>query len=128
MAALSRDAVAEELGGGNIVYQRLCMTLLGMALLALAGAAQAQCENLRVVVRNSVYAIHGLDAFCSEFNKMKADLADMRSALSLAARNNRLLSARLADAQARLEADPLIGPKPAEGASQAASANRKSSQ
>ena len=80
------------------MYQRLCMTLLAAALLALAGTAQAQCENLRVIVRNSVYAIQGLDAFCSEFNKMKADLADMRSALSLAGRENRLLSARLADA------------------------------
>ena len=110
------------------MYQRLCMTLLAAALLALAGTAQAQCENLRVIVRNSVYAIQGLDAFCSEFNKMKADLADMRSALSLAGRENRLLSARLADAQARLDEEPLSAPEPAEGGSQVASANRKSSQ
>ncbi len=74
--------------------KRLSLSLLGIALMVLSGAAQAQCENMRVIVRNSVYSIVGLDAFCTEFNKMKADLAGMRSELSIAQRENALLRAR----------------------------------
>jgi hypothetical protein len=69
--------------------------LLGIALVVLSGTAQAQCENMRVIVRNSVYSIVGLDAFCTEFNKMKADIAGMRSELSMAHRENAMLRARL---------------------------------
>ena len=70
--------------------------LAGAVLLVLAGAAQAQCENMRVIVRNSVYAINGLEAFCTEFNKLKADVAGMRSALNAARRENDRLRADLA--------------------------------
>jgi len=66
-----------------------------MVLAVLSATAGAQCENMRVIVRNSVYPIHGLDAFCTEFNKMKADIADMRSELSIARRENAMLKARL---------------------------------
>lgn len=76
--------------------KRLPTVVVAMLLLALSGAAQAQCENLRVIVRNSVYPINGLDAFCTEFNKMKADLAGMRSELAIARGENELLRARLA--------------------------------
>jgi hypothetical protein len=97
-------------------------------MVALSGAAQAQCENLSVIVRNSVYPIHGLDAFCTEFNKMKADLAHLRAGLSLAHRENRLLRARLAHAQGRLDADALAGLETTETDFQAESANKRSSQ
>lgn len=106
------------------MYKRLSFSLLGVVLLALSGAAQAQCENMRVIVRNSVYAIQGLGAFCSEFNKMKADLADMRSELSLARRENRMLGARLAPTAAPIEKQDLARLDPA----QRASANREVSQ
>jgi hypothetical protein len=110
------------------VHRQLCLTLLGVAMLTLSGAARAQCENLRVIVRNSVYPIQNLDAFCTEFNKMKADLANLRAGLSLADRENRLLRAQLADAQARLDADRLAGLDTVAAEFQAAPANRKSSQ
>ena len=76
--------------------KRLPSIVIGMLFLALSGAAQAQCENLRVIVRNSVYPINGLEAFCTEFNKIKADLAGMRSELTIARDENDLLRARLA--------------------------------
>ena len=66
--------------------------------MTLSGVAQAQCENLRVIVRNSVYPINGLEAFCTEFNKMKADLAGMRSELRSAREDNAMLKDRLAAA------------------------------
>jgi len=78
------------------MVKRLPSIVSGVLLLVLSGAAQAQCENLRVIVRNSVYAIQGLDAFCTDFNKMKADLAGMRSGLTIAREENDLLKARLA--------------------------------
>ncbi len=78
------------------MIKRLPTVAVGVLLLALSGAAQAQCENLRVIVRNSVYPINGLETFCTEFNKMKADLAGMRSELSIARDENDLLRARLA--------------------------------
>ena len=83
-----------------------------MALVVLSGTAQAQCENMRVIVRNSVYSIVGLDAFCTEFNKMKAELADMRSELSMAKRENLALKARLEDASVPVDDDRLarLGP------------------
>ena len=81
--------------------KRLPSIVIGMLLLALAGTAQAQCEGLRVIVRNSVYPINGLEAFCTEFNKMKADLAGMRSELTLAREENDLLKARLAAVSGR---------------------------
>lgn len=73
-------------------------TLVAIALVTFAGhaAAQSACENLRVNVRNTLFQINGLDAFCTEFDKMKADLASMKSALSNAHAENALLSARLA--------------------------------
>ena len=67
-----------------------------MALLAVTSQAAAQCENMRVIVRNSIWEIQGLDAFCAEFNKMKAELADMKRALSDARARNAMLEARLA--------------------------------
>jgi hypothetical protein len=78
------------------MVKRLPSIVTGVLLLVLSGAVQAQCESLRVIVRNSVYAIHGLDAFCTDFNKMKADLAGMRSELTIAREENDLLKARLA--------------------------------
>ncbi len=75
--------------------KRLSVVLAGAVLLPLSGVAQAACENMSVIVRNSVYSIRGLEAFCTEFNKMKADLAGMRSELSIAKRENAMLRARL---------------------------------
>lgn len=75
--------------------RRLLFGLTGTVLLALSGAAQAQCEDMVVIVRNSIYQINGLDAFCKEFNKMKADLASMKSALSSARQENAMLRGRL---------------------------------
>ena len=75
--------------------RRSLLWLLGGLLLALSGVARAQCEDMVVIVRNSIYQIHGLEAFCKEFNKMKADLASMKSALSNARRENAMLRGRL---------------------------------
>lgn len=83
--------------------KRLASIVAGVVLMALTGVAQAQCENLRVIVRNSVYPIIGLEAFCTEFNKMKADLAGMRSELQNARRENAMLKARLAAGQVRTQ-------------------------
>jgi len=77
------------------VNKRLSVVLAGAVLLPLSGVAQAVCENMNVIVRNQVYSIRGLEAFCTEFNKMKADLAGMRSELSIAKRENAMLRARL---------------------------------
>ena len=85
----------------------LSWSLLGMLLMALTGAANAQCENMRVVVRNSVYAIHGLEAFCTEFNKLKADMAGMRSELVIAKRDNAMLKARLTGTTAQVRDEAL---------------------
>ena len=73
----------------------LASSLIGIVLIALSGVAQAQCENMVVIVRNSIYQINGLDAFCQEFNKMKADLASMKSALSNARQENAMLKGQL---------------------------------
>lgn len=86
--------------------KKLPSIVIGMLLLALSGAAQAQCENLRVIVRNSVYPINGLEAFCTEFNKMKADLAGMRSELTIARYENDLLKARLAEVSGQESQQP----------------------
>ena len=83
-------------------------TILATAtLVALAGPAVAQspCENMRVIVRNGVYAIQGLEAFCAEFNKIKSELASMKSALSNERAHTALLEARLA-AQSTHDAAP----------------------
>jgi hypothetical protein len=77
------------------VNRRLIFGSIAVALLLLSGAAQAQCEDMVVIVRNSIYQINGLDAFCKEFNKMKADLASMKSALSNARQENAMLRGRL---------------------------------
>lgn len=78
--------------------KRRVSMLAGIALLALAGQAEAQsaCENMRVNVRNSLFEIFGLDAFCAEFDTLKADVASMKKALSDARAENALLRARLA--------------------------------
>lgn len=75
--------------------KRLISSVVGLGLLVFSGMAHAQCENLRVIVRNSVYPINGLEAFCTEFNKMKADLAGMRAELARARDENAMLKARL---------------------------------
>ena len=90
------------------------MSLLGIALMVLSGAAQAQCENLRVIVRNSVYSIHGLEAFCTEFNRMKAELAGMRSELSIANKQNQDLRARLTGSRGRVDEERLVRVSPAQ--------------
>jgi len=77
------------------VKKRLSLSFIAAVLIVLSGAAQAQCENMVVVVRNSIYQINGLDAFCQEFNKMKTDLASLKSALSAARQENALLKGRL---------------------------------
>ena len=86
--------------------KRLSSIVAGVMLLAISGVAQGQCENLRVIVRNSVYAVQGLDAFCTEFNKMKADLAGMRSELVIAREGNDLLKARLAAVSGQEQPQP----------------------
>ena len=75
--------------------KRLSLSIIAGALIVLSGAARAQCEDMVVVVRNSVYQINGLDAFCKEFNQMKADLASMKSALAAAREENAALESRL---------------------------------
>jgi hypothetical protein len=77
------------------VSNQCSLALIGTVLIVLSGIAQAQCENMRVIVRYSVYPIHGLDAFCQEFNKMKADIASMKSALSDARQENAMLRGQL---------------------------------
>ncbi|NIP47624.1 MAG: hypothetical protein GWN21_15905 [Gammaproteobacteria bacterium] len=96
--------------------RRLSCGILGLALLAAAGAASAECEGMRVIVRNAVYPIHGLDAFCKEFREMKAVLADMRSALSEARQENRMLRARLSARDAAIERERLAASGGAERA------------
>jgi Skp family chaperone for outer membrane proteins len=86
--------------------------LAGAALLLSSGLAQAACEDMSVIVRNSVYPIRGLEAFCTEFNKMKADLAGMRSELTIAKRENAMLRARLTDTSAQLRNERLARSHP----------------
>jgi hypothetical protein len=74
--------------------------------------AQAACEGMSVIVRNSVYSIRGLEAFCTEFNKMKADLADMRSELTIAKSENAMLRARLTGTFVQLPDERLVGNRP----------------
>lgn len=92
--------------------KRLSVSLVGAALLLSSGLARAACEDMSVIVRNSVYSIRGLEAFCSEFNKMKADLAGMRSALTLAKRDNAMLRARLTDSSTQLLDERLVRNQP----------------
>ena len=94
--------------------RRLSLSLLGIALIVLSGTVQAQCENLRVIVRNSVFPIIGLDAFCTEFNKMKADLAGMRSVLSIAKKENQMLKARLTGTSVRVYDERMVRLRPAQ--------------
>lgn len=82
--------------GVSSMKQRLTAILAGAVLAAVAGPIHAACEDMRVIVRNSIYPIQGLTAFCTEFNKMKADLAGMKSELSIARQENRVLKSRLA--------------------------------
>lgn len=107
-----------------MVYRRLSSSVLGIAFMVLSGTVQAQCDNLRVIVRNSVYSIHGLDAFCTEFNRMKAELADMRSELSLAKREGRMLRAQLEGIFERVDDARLARANPI----QEGTGNRKRSQ
>ena len=88
--------------------RKLSSVLTGVLLMTLSGVAQAQCENLRVIVRNSVYPINGLEAFCTDFNKMKADLADMRSALRSAREEYAPLKDRLAAASGQQQTASII--------------------
>ena len=87
----------------------------GLALVVFSGMAQAQCEGLRVIVRNSVYPVIGLDTFCSDFNKMKADLADMRSELSIARQENAQLRTRLMATPDHVDDKNLAHTNPASG-------------
>lgn len=97
--------------------RRLPSIVAGSMLLALSTAAEAQCENMRVIVRNSVYPIVGLEPFCTEFNKMKADLAGMRGELAVARERNRALEARLAavEGASRPEAPVRVASESARG-------------
>ena len=88
--------------------KRLSVSLAGAALLLLSGLAQAACEDMRVIVRNSVYPIRGLEAFCTEFNKMKADLTGMRSELTIAKSENAMLRARLSGKSAQAGDEKLV--------------------
>ena len=88
--------------------KRLSVSLAGVALLLSSGFAQAACEDMRVIVRNSVYPILGLEAFCTEFNKMKADLTGMRSELTIAKSENAMFKARLTDTSAQLRDQRLV--------------------
>lgn len=81
-----------------MVNKRLLLGFVAGALLVLSGAASARCEDMVVIVRNSIYQINGLDAFCKEFNQMKADVASMKSALSAARQENAMLRERLVPA------------------------------
>ena len=87
--------------------KRLSSSLVGVVFVMLTGAAQAQCENMRVIVRNSVFPITGLEAFCTEFNKMKSDLAGMRSELSIAKQENAMLKARMTGTSVQAHDDTL---------------------
>lgn len=95
--------------------RRLASILTAAALAALAGQAAAQsrsqCENMRVIVRNGVYAIQGLEAFCTEFENMRSELASMKKALSDARTRNHLLEARLAARSTGESASPRRDPR-----------------
>jgi hypothetical protein len=106
------------------VNKRLSLSLVGGALLLLCAEASAECENMVVIVRNSVYPINGLDAFCKEFNQMKAQLASMKSALSAAHEENAMLRERLAPAAGSVRDDSLAQANPAERTPQPGSAVR----
>jgi hypothetical protein len=101
-----------EIIGRTIVNKRLSVSLAGAALLLSSGLAQAACEGMNVIVRNSVYSIRGLEAFCTEFNKMKADLADMRSELTIAKRENAMLRDRLTGTFVQLRDERLVRNRP----------------
>lgn len=94
--------------------KRFLLSVICTALLALSGVAQAQCENMVVIVRNSIYQINGLDAFCKEFNKMKADLAGMKSALSNARQENVMLRGRLTVGSVPSQQDRVVLLNPAQ--------------
>jgi len=102
------DGWHREIIGRIIVSKRLSVSLAGAALLLLSGLAQAACEDMRVIVRNSVYPIRGLEAFCTEFNKMKADLTGMRSKLTIAKSENAMLRARLSGTSAQAGDEKLV--------------------
>ena len=104
--------------------KRLSLGFVGGALLLLSAEASAECENMVVIVRNSVYPITGLDAFCKEFNQMKADLASMKSALSAARQENAMLRERLAPAAGPARDDSLAQADPAERTSRPGSVVR----
>ena len=91
------------------------LSCAGAVLMVFSGVAQAQCENMRVIVRNSVYPIIGLDAFCSDFNKVKADLANMRSELSIARQENAQLRAQLMVTPEHVDDKNLVQMNPAPG-------------
>ena len=95
--------------------QLLASILTAAALAGLAGQAAAQtrspCENMRVIVRNGVYAIQGLEAFCGEFEKLRSELASMKKALSQARTRNDLLEARLAARSTGDAASPQPDPR-----------------
>jgi hypothetical protein len=88
--------------------------LAGVVLLLLSGVAQAQCEGMVVIVRNSVYSINGLDAFCQEFNQMKTDLASLKSALSSARQENAMLRSRMTVGSVRSQEDSVALLEPVE--------------
>lgn len=88
--------------------KQCALALIGTLLMVLSGVAQAQCDNMRVIVRYSVYPINGLDAFCKEFNKMKADIASMKSALSDARQENSILRGRLKIGAVQSNDDPVV--------------------
>lgn len=69
--------------------------LITAALWSVTGAANATCQLMTVEVRNQLYDIRGLDAFCAEFEKLKGDVQTLMQKLAALQRENDALRAAL---------------------------------
>ena len=74
-----------------------------VSLWSAPGAALTQCQQLNVIVRNQVWEIRGLNAFCSEFEQLKSEVQTLKRNLAASQRENDVLRARL---DARILAGP----------------------
>ena len=70
-------------------------SMLVTALCSVSGAALARCESMNVIVRNQVWDIRGLDAFCAEFEALKAEVRTLSKKLAASERENEALRAAL---------------------------------
>ena len=76
----------------HLTFKRVALATI---LWAMSGSAFAQCENLRVVIRNQVWPLENLDAFCRDYDQLKREVARLAENLARLERENRELRARL---------------------------------